>query len=351
MNDAINQSKVTNPELKNLFLQRGIITSHKTDREKLALYYSMFTHGYYDYKRLADILGSKPRREKNTNTFITQEVEQEHVAVAVRELVEEIEHFGGQCIVETKPGAKTTNLKVYYQEFNYRNSEFKQQVNKEANISIESTDDGIVLRHTDNKTVEGWKDTLIEKMQVEVGSELPTADISLSHICEPKAISLFFNKIINGIRGYTLHDVTDVYVHPIDLSQEPTDDDEEVEQDEAVYIGTHISKAALKGQNVLQSEMLKEFYAKGFYISKIIWKATADSSTDYELYELEVLFSQPEERNNFSYLARGYYNQLSDGSFSKSRLPLSSAQERELNIAIEIAAQKAMMEISGNNNE
>lgn len=340
MFDAINQSKVTNPELKSLFLSRGVIASPSTKRETLANYFSTFTHGYHDYKRLSDILGKNTRKEKNTSTRITAVIENDDIEAAIESLNKDINSFGAESSVEKLKEGNSYNIKITYQDFNYNNSEFKQVTTKEANILIEQNDDGVVIRHPQNKTVDEWKALLIDKIGREAGKEVPTEDINLTRISDHNKVTEFFQILIKSIDKFELKDVTDVYVyHP--------KDDEEDNQDEnsSVALGTHITKASLKGQNVLKSDVLLKFYNDGFYISKVIWRAQAQGTVDEDIYEFEAQFSNPEEKDEFSYLAKGYYSYISEGKYSKTRKALTSMQERKINNAIEQAAKKALTTI------
>ncbi|MCO7206588.1 hypothetical protein [Pseudoalteromonas sp. CnMc7-37] len=340
MFDAINQSKVTNPELKSLFLSRGVIASPSTKRETLANYFSTFTHGYHDYKRLSDILGKNTRKEKNTSTRITAVIENDDIEAAIESLNKDINSFGAESSVEKLKEGNSYNIKITYQDFNYNNSEFKQVTTKEANILIEQNEDGVVIRHPQNKTVDEWKALLIDKIGREAGKEVPTEDINLTRISDHNKVTEFFQILIKSIDKFELKDVTDVYVyHP--------KDDEEDNQDEnsSVALGTHITKASLKGQNVLKSDVLLKFYNDGFYISKVIWRAQAQGTVDEDIYEFEAQFSNPEEKDEFSYLAKGYYSYISEGKYSKTRKALTSMQERKINNAIEQAAKKALTTI------
>ncbi|TMP70465.1 hypothetical protein CWB76_10840 [Pseudoalteromonas sp. S1609] len=340
MFDAINQSKVTNPELKSLFLSRGIIASPSTKRETLASYFSTFTHGYYDYKRLSDILGKNTRKEKNTSTTITKVLDSEDIEAAIELLVKDVNSFGAECSVEKLNEDDSYNIKVIYQDYNYNNSEFKQVTTKEANILIEQNDEGVVIRHPQNKTVDEWKALLIDKIGLEVGEELPTDNVNLSTITDHHKITDFFQKLIHDIEGYVLKDVTDVFVyHP------KNDEDDNQDDSSSVALGTHITKASLKGQNVLKSDVLVTFYSDGFYLSKVIWRAKAEGTVDEDIYEFEVQFSNPEGKDEFSYLAKGYYGYVSDGKHSKTRKALTSMQERKINRAIEEAAHRALSSI------
>lgn len=340
MFDAINQSKVTVPELKDIFLSRGIIISSDTKREKLAEVFSMFTHGYFDYKKLSDILGTNTRREKNTNTVISKEVDNATVEAALDKLANTIERQGAKCEIEASKGGNSYFLKVDYHEFNYSNSEFKQVTKKKANIIIEKQNNELVIRHPQNKTVDEWKALLISEMERELEEELPAANINLSHIDSATKVTEFFTYLVNNMAGFTLIDVTDVYVyHPKGNAEEDQEDDEDS------TLGTHISKAALKGQNVLRADVLKEFYEKDFYISKVVWRAKADGTIDEDIYEFEVQFSDAENKDNFSYLAKGFYSYISDGHYSKNRKFLDSIQERNMNVLIEKTARESIAKI------
>lgn len=343
MFDAINQSKITNGELKDIFLSRGIIISNGTKREKLAKYFSLFPHSYSDYKRLADILGTNTRREKNTSTTISKSVSKEVVETVAIEFVNDIEHHGATCTIEPSDG-NGINIKVEYREFNYSNSEFKQVTNKEAIISIEDNDGELVIRHPQNNTVEEWKSLYIAKLETELEEEVEITNINLTHITDHQQVTKFFTELINGISGYKLYDVTDVYVyHPEDGTG--LIDDENEDTSEEVELGTHISKASLKGQNVLRSDELFELYNKGFYISKIVWRSKLDEKLDDDLFEFEAQFSDAEQKDYFSYLVRGYYAYKGSGEYIKGKKALTTSQERTLTKKVEVAAHNALKKI------
>jgi hypothetical protein len=346
MFDAINQSKVTNSDLKDLFLSRGIIISHETKRENLAKYFSLFPHSYYDYKKLADILGTYARREKNTSTTINKSVSADIIETVANELVSDIEHHEAKCTIEVSD-SNEINIKVEYREFDYSNSEFRQVTNKEAIISIEHNDDELVIRHPQNKTVEEWKCQYIAKLEVELEEEVEVTNITLTHVTDHLLITKFFTELISGISGYKLYDVTDVYVyHPEDVNESNEDDeDDDDEQAKESELGTHISKASLKGQNVLKSDEIVELYNKGFYISKIVWRSKLDGKLDDDLFEFEAQFSDAEAKDYFSYLVRGYYAYKGAGEYIKGRKALTTNQERKLTKQVEVAAHKALKKI------
>jgi hypothetical protein len=134
--------------------------------------------------------------------------------------------------------------------------------------------------------------------------------------------------------GYLVHDVKDVFVyHP-----------KESQKDDPEDIGVHISKATLKGENVLKSEELLSLYEKGFYIYRIVWVAKTESVTSH-LYEFETQFSDAENCKIFSYIIKGIYKFKEDGGHVKSKKSISILKEPKLFKLIEQAAQKALLTI------
>lgn len=343
MFDAINQSKVTNNDLKSLFLSRGILISAQTKRKNLATYFSMFPHTYTDYKTLADILGTNSRKEKNTSTRLDVSVDKEIIETTAAQLISELEHYGVDCSLDMDEKNGSLNINVIYEEFDYSSSEFKQVIKKSASIVVELDESEVVIRHPQNKTVEEWKASFISKLEVELEKEILPQNISLSHVTEHSKVTSFFESLIDDLEGYNLEDVTDVYVyHPKGLEG---DFDNDTGNDD-IDLGTHISKASLKGQNVLKSKELQQLYDKGFYISKIVWRSKKGKAVDADIYEFEAQFSDAETREQFSYLAKGFYSyKEAGGGYAKSRKGISSIQERELNQLIERSASNILSNI------
>ncbi|MBW3139622.1 hypothetical protein KUV56_08845 [Ferrimonas balearica] len=332
--DALNQSKVTKDDIKELFLRRGVITSTETKRKDLAENFSKLMHGYDDYQLLADILGSISRREKSTVVNINSAIELDDIEAAAHRLHDSISSFDASSSV-----SKTTEgleVLINYQTTNFNKSEFRQVVEKEAVIYIEESDSGFSIRSPFNDAVEKFKGKLIDLIEEEVEEELLVEEISLAHIPSPKDRTNFFVRLIDSLPSFKKHDVTDVFVfHPKETVSEDEGDSEQGDQQ-----GIHISKASLKGEGVLLSDELRSLSEKGFYIWKIIWQAKRNSHVDSDIYEFEAQFSDPEEFCQFSYLVRGYYKYKGGGEFNKSRVQCSSHEEKALSKSIEKTARE-----------
>ena len=62
--DALNQSNVTNADLRSLFLSRGILVSSDSNRKHLAKHFARLFHDYRDYQALARLFGGSVQRKK-----------------------------------------------------------------------------------------------------------------------------------------------------------------------------------------------------------------------------------------------------------------------------------------------
>lgn len=350
--DALNNSKLTNQEIIDIFFSRGILISKETKRKELALYFSRLTHGYHDFELLSEILGTYSRKEKSTSCEIPNTVSKDQIEQAAHDLCEKINVEGNSADSNILPNGDI-EIVIKYQKLNLDKSELRQTVKKEATLVIETSKNGFTLRAPLNEDVNTWKIDLLNNIQDETEDRIEFSEISLAHITDHSLRSEFLTTLIKEIGSYKLLDVTDVYVyHPkegrpsVEELDIDIDEDTEIEEDEEeIDLGVHISKASLKGEGVLQSEELHSLYAKGFYIWRIIWRCKEDVVGSDQV-ELEAQFSEPESCTKFSYIAKGFYKYKSLGAYSNSRSQLSYSAEKDLLQKLEFKARKTIGEIS-----
>ncbi len=341
MFDALNQHKVTNQDLKDIFFSRGILISKETPREELAKYFSGFTHGFDDYQKLSTILGGSVRRERSTTTKIITSVSEDDLEAAALKLCAQIAAEGEYADV-TKHVNGDIEIHIKYTKMSLDKTEMRQSVQREAKITLEKSGNEFNIRSPMNIDVEDWKADLINHLEGEISAEVTTENISLEHISAPKVRTEFFTRLIDGITSLKRLDVSDVYVfHP--KAAKESEDEENDNSD--VDIGVHISKASLKGEGVLQSDELNSLYTKGFYIWKIVW-TSKDEDYDSDIYEFEMLFSNPENFTGFSFICKGFYKYKGQGAYNASRTLLTSTQEKDFSQKIEKAARSLVKILS-----
>lgn len=328
--DALIQRKITNSQLAELFFERGIVISKNTSREELAKYFSRNIHDYYDHQFISKIFGSSSKKEKTITKEIKNEIDTEDIETVVADLCTSSAGIDEIFNYESTDDGYQINIK--YKEVDYSKAEFRQVVQKEATITLNKEFDGWTIRSPLNDYIEDVNDSLLDKIstQLEESDELNVERIEFVTMTSNELRKSFFDdKLIKGILGYSLYDVTDVNVYNPDSLDDGTD--------------IHISKASLKGKGVLESAELKGLYDKKFYIWKINWKIRKNDSSD--IIEIEAQFSDAENYDKFSYVIKGYYKNISQGEYNTSKTNLSKEEELKYSKLLDSAAKRIMSSI------
>lgn len=354
--DALIQSKVTHDDMKDLFFKRAVIISKETSRKSLASDFSCYFHGFYDYEKLSNILGSVGRREKSTTNIITGNLERKELEDGLKDTLSILQKEGdiAKYAYVANNGIEVT---IQYIKLDYKLSEFRQSATREAKILIEPSDDGnYQLRFPPNSKTQEFVQTFTGILRKENSEkEISIDQITLESVKDPVQRTLFFEMLIHSIDNYEAHDVSDVYVsHPLikalpSPSKDESDDENDEDDDLIVDTGHHITKASLKGRGVLDSPELKGFLSEGFYISRIIWTAKVKGFVDSDKAEFEALFVDSDNCKLFSYLIRGFYKYKSHEEFSKSRTLFDKEKETLLASLMEKAARNIANEIIDKN--
>lgn len=341
--DALSQPRVTQNELRDLYLQRGILVSKATNKKELAKNFSKFSHDFHLHQKIAAIFGGFLRREKSTSLLIKNTISRDIMLEAADQLKNELESQDDLCHVIADKNV--IRIHVTYLSMNYGKSDFCQVEKKTAVFEIEKEDLGYSIRRPDNDQAKEYEATLLKNIEnlcnevnPNVDFDLELDEISLSNIDDAEKRTEFFTRLINGLEGFTLHDVTDAYVyHPKPKVIEEEDGDTDS--------GVHISKASLKGEGVLKSEELTSLYQRGFYIWKIRWKVL-EKVGDPDMYEFEAQFSDPLDFTGFSYISRGYKKFKGAGEYNKNSAPLSDSREMFFKRLIESTARSIIDNIN-----
>ncbi|MGM9489609.1 hypothetical protein [Ideonella sp. YS5] len=340
--DALNQKTVTNADLRELFLSRGILVSKETSRKNLARHFSRLNHDYRDYEKLAKLFGSPSYREKMSSMRIPTAVPLTTFESSAHELKAELEQGGAIVKVYAAKGTRL-DIEIKYSKVHFNKSDFRQVVSRTAIISFQREGNEIVITAPHSDDVREWVETIKQTASEKSGEKLELDEITLPPGLDPKVKSAFFTHLIKELPGYVLHDVSDVYVSKPKPPTAAEDDEDDLDEGSP---GIHISKASLRGQGVGQSDELKLLSAKGFYISRIVWTAKA-TAPDSDIFEFEAQFASPDDCTDFTYLPRGYYRCLEGHSYNQTRTGFSSEEEQRFGKVIETAARATLKKLPG----
>lgn len=341
--DALNQKTVTNPDLRSLFLTRGILVSSESSRKHLAKHFARLFHDYQDYQALAKLFGGTIQREKISTVRIDTTATITDFQSAAFELKAELEEAGALVRVNTSAGTRL-DIELRYTKVNFNKSEFRQVNVKNARISLFFDNGELVVHAPNNDEVQEWLDSLARIVREKTEAEVKFNEIRLPPTMDAKAKTAFFTQLIKNVENFTLKDVSDIFV------AKAKDWADEGDDDEVGITEIRIDKASLRGRGVLESAELKLLEKRGFYVSRIIWTATPNVPQP-DIYEFEAQFARADECADFAYLPRGFYKFLAEGSYNVSRTSFSTEEEVKYGKLIESAARSTFAKLPGHGYE
>lgn len=369
--DALTQRSLTSAELRKVFLSRGIVISSESDKKFLANRFSALFHDYYDYRNLSLLVGGRDSREKTTNVVVTTAVTKDQLTDAltsVKEWLVDDQHEQAEVAVH----GDQLKLTVKYQKLDLSQAEFRQVVEKTAEVILEKQGGGWKITGPMNDKFKDITDQLYSQIEILTEQDVGTRTISLEAIPDAGIRTNFLRSLIRNLKDMEVFDVVDVSTFnpkdreddDLDLSDDALviEDSIEVEsEDEEGEDGdpeaelarsqpearTHkiirIDKASLKGKGVLESKQLLELEGHGFYLWKIRWKAR-EKLVGSDLVLFEAQFGNQAKYCDFSYIVKGVYN-YNNGKYAKNLVRAEPVFEQKLKIRLEEAAQKTLDDI------
>jgi len=371
--DALTQRSLTSAELRKVFLSRGIVISNESDKKILANRFSALFHDYYDYRNLSLLVGGRDSREKTTNVVVTSAVPKENLADAlnsVKEWLIDDQHEQAEVAIH----GDQLKLTVKYQKLDLSQAEFRQVVEKTAEVIIEKQGSGWKITGPMNDKFKDITDQLYSQIEIATDQDVATRTISLEAISDAGIRTNFLRSLIRNLRDMEVVDVVDVSTFnpkdreddDLDLSDEALviEDSIEVDSDDEGEEGggddpeaelakpqpeakshkiIRIDKASLKGKGVLESKQLMELEGHGFYLWKIRWTAR-EKLVGSEIVQFEAQFGNQAKYCDFSYIVKGVYN-YHNGKHAKNLVRAEPVFEQKLKLRLEEAAQKTLDDI------
>lgn len=368
--DALTQRSLTSAELRRVFLSRGIVISNESDKKFLANRFSALFHDYYDYRNLSLLVGGRDSREKATNVVVTTAVTKDQLTEAltsVKEWLEDDQHDQAEVAVH----GDHLKLTVKYQKLDLSQAEFRQVVEKTAEVLLEKQGGGWKITGPMNDKFKDITDQLYSQIEIITDQDVATRTISLEAVPDASTRTNFLRSLIRNLKDMEVVDVVDVSTfnpndqedYELDLSDDALviEDSIEVEsesegkegdpeaelarpQPEArVHKIIRIDKASLKGKGVLESKQLSELEGHGFYLWKIRWTAR-EKLVGAELVLFEAQFGNQAKYCDFAYIVKGVYN-YNNGKYAKNLVRAEPVFEQKLKIRLEEAAQKTLDDI------
>lgn len=345
--NALNQSKLTNKKIQELFLRKGILCSNETDRDSLSSYFSRLIHDFFDHKTIANSIGVVPRREKITSTEIIAETNNSLSHSDIKKILKEIEKKLNNegCVAKYRTSNNEQEVEITYTEIDYSRTDFQQVITRTGKISVDSEKEVIHIRSTQAKFINEVKENLVTELISLDKNNLKKNVISLSTFNIPDMRTQFFLETIRNIDEYELEEISQVGLYK---NTNLFGGDIDTEENEETTIG-NINDAHLKGNSVHLTPELKLLSEKGFYYVKVI--STLKGKKDNLLYTVDIEFKDKENCEEFSYIVKHINDPKYDPetksltSYKSPRAPKSSEQISFID-KLEKSAKNAFLKIN-----
>jgi hypothetical protein len=335
--DAMNHSKVTVDQIRELLFERNIIVSAKTSKDELAQYFSRLTADYFDHESIGNKLGRIAKRERVTYTEITNGVTKEEIINGLKEVKAKLEEQGNSVDIDVKGNRIVAT--VAYDHIDYTEVEFRQVQPRDAIIEFLRDDAGsYVVRNTQNKFTDIAVDQTFAAINHERDALIGSRRVTLTGHPDPEKRIKFFNSLINGVEEHPLITVTEAYCYKPQVGA-LADDDEDGDKDLEEL--SFVERVSLKGKGVTKSFVISDLYDKGYYIVKVVWHVKPSASLDSDIYEIEAQFSEPKDCTDFSYQVRCVILCEEGKPTKKKRTPKSEEQDALFRL-VETAAKNAL---------
>jgi hypothetical protein len=309
--------------LLHLALERGIIYSAKTDRDRLASDLSLLPHDYKSISKMIERREQASRAEKRAFAVLPYELSKDEIA----QVVESFKNNDGKNDVVTTQMRRADGIymNVEYHEVDYSKTRLIQRQKRDAGIEVVAENGKTVIRMPATEKardiVAGLKKEA-DKIKL-INSEFE--EVSLREVPHRRRTE-FFISLMESLPGYQAQTVTRVRVAS---SINAGDDDLTIDLDESDVITeeviSQVSSVTLSGLNLLQSNEYQVLQASGFFVTALTWRSM-QLAQPQDLMQFDVSFDNARDGTGFKFGVRMAQRQA-NGELSQHFKPLEVTRQ------------------------
>lgn len=337
------KQRLTETVLRELARDRGIFYSPFDTREDLVERLSMLPHDFNDVVSLMHRREHSRRGEKTTSVTLEAELSIDEIKDVVAEYQADV--GATEKVTSHKKGADGFVVNVQYDEIDYSRTKLIQRQRHDAGIEFVREGGKTLVRLPATEKAQRVVATLKDKIEGKRRTVIPQEIIELTSIRDPEDRTSFFTKLISGLSGYRLRDVTSLRVSA-GKSEEPEEDVElEDERDMAAEqeMLAFVRSMALSGQNLVASPEYQQLRASGFFITSITWSAEQTDSPQ-DLIVFHAAFDDGERGTGFKYAVKGVHR-FQEGQHIKTIRQVEDHAKEVLLSLLEVTARSIFAEL------
>jgi len=323
------RKKIPDHAIIEVLRENKIIVSKDETREYLIDYFSTLLHDYFSREYILEQTERGNRAEKITNSELEIDISRDDLRKALMAVQNKRTQSNRESHTVSSKSENSFKLSIDYQEMDLGRTRLAQHREREAEIDIEFNANSIRIRRPANTVGEDIANELIKEIEAIKNVKIKENKISLAGITDPEKRTKFFLMLIKSLPEFELDDVTALYTNKLDETIDDLDENEGEDGNKAnEQLLSDVRRAMLSGSGLILSPEFKRLSESGFYISKILWISTQKATMGPKV-EFEASLGNPSEGTDFRYNVRGIYKAKSDGTFTKSKLPIDETQKKD----------------------
>lgn len=335
------KGRLTEQALHGIAMQRGIIYSKKTKRERLASDIALLPHDYLSLKKLIERREHHSKNEKRTYVELPAALTHEEISEILKNYARQVD--GEEVVTTQKRRAHDVYVNVTYDEVDYSKTRLIQRQRRDAGIEFVLEENKTTIRMPATEKAR----TIVSKLCHEISrvklQDLRRNELSLEGLTADQR-TLFFVNMMRSIPGYQLQTVVNIKcaAQADDVSDEFDLDIEEESSVESEVV-SKINSVALSGMNLLQSEEYQTFKRNGFFITAVTWRSLQQEKPQ-DLLQFDVSFDEPREGRGFKFGVR-IARRLADGNLTNDFRALEANRQPALWTLVERTSSGVLLDI------
>lgn len=296
------RQKVTDGVLRGLALDRGILFSNRTSRERMALDLSLLPHDYASISHMVDVREGARRQEKMMCLSLPVKLTRDEMKQVVEDYRKEAAK-DEEAVIQPRR-AHDIYVNLSYNEVDYSKTRLIQSQRKDAGIEFITEGETTIIRYPGTekaKQVARLFTSAIEKIRT---TKIDTVSIDLIGL-GPESRTSFFTRLMRSMEGYQPVTVINMKVASDRDDASDNDLDIDIEDDKKAsddIVGV-VNSVVISGVNLEQSEEYQSLKRKGYFFTAVVWQAV-QTREPRDVLQFDVSFEDGAEGTGFRYSAR-----------------------------------------------
>lgn len=342
--------KATAAVLLSLARQRGLILSELTPQDDLIQYISRLTHSWHDIKAMTDLINTADRREKKaTRTIPFRKTTKEVERILTQLMERQAEPRDEVWKITTSNKGKAAAVTIKYRMPDFNKSAMTQLTEHTCRIDLIADNGKINVRYDKQDRAQQLVASVLKFLNDETDLNREYEEIDLSAVRSSRLRSEFFTKLIEGIPGFRLLEVSTVRGNNGSLGEKPTPLETRATAALQSAIKSTIKKVTFTGRSITGTNEYRQFFGKpgaepNFHITSIAWVSDELEHGGLRA-EFESSFSNPATCTGFVYRVRKVWYRAADGVLRRAGCSPQPEDERRLMDLVEARARGVCREI------